>query len=1069
MRHRACHVSAIVVTVLALGAANARGSASGAPTHLQCEFLENPLGIDVLRPRFSWWVGDDRRGAHQTAYRILVASTSELLRDERGDVWDSGKVDSDALLNVVYAGAALHSRHRYHWMVRTWDGDGRPLPWSERAFFETGFLSATEWSAKWIGRVEPADTMPSLDGVKWIWTPEGDPRQAAPAGDRFFRFTFDLPSAAAVESATLFVVADNSFRAFVNGRDVGAGSDFGAFTRAPVEIALMNGRNVVAIRAHNDNGPAALAALLTIAVRGEATSRCVTDERWRCTDVAPTDWSKPLFDDSTWKAAKVVGRIGDPPWGEPSLMPSPRPAVHLRRSFALSNRIRSARAYVTALGSYQLRINGQRVGNDVLTPDWTDYRQRVAYQTYDVTTLIRSGDNVIGAILGDGWYGSSLGPRLRRFNFGEPPLRLLVELHLQFDDGTEETIASDASWKTAPSPILRSEIYAGETYDARLEMPGWDSPGFDDGTWRAADVLPASQVLLVAQRSPPIRIEGDEAIVRPRAIATPQPGVFVFDVGQNMVGWVRLIVSGAAGTSVRLRFAERLQPDGNLDRANLRRAEATDTYVLSGRGREVFEPHFTYHGFRFVEVTGYPGTPTLESIQCCVVHSALPFTGAFECSDPTVNRLFENILWSQRGNLLGVPTDCPQRDERLGWMGDAAIFWRTACFDMDMAAFTTKWMRDVVDAQSPAGAFSDVSPRGSTEDDGAPAWGDAGIIVPYRSLRQYADVRLVEECWPAMEKWMAYIRDANPNLVWEKRRNHDFGYRVAVGSETPREILATAFWAQDAAMMAEMARAIGNEDVGKRYDDLFVGIRAAFIQRFVKDDGTVGNGSQTCQVLALQVGLVPEDKRVAAAILLARDIERHDGHLTTGFIGTGSLMPVLSESGRNDVAYSLLLSKTFPSWGYEIAKGATSIWERWNGDAADASMNSFNHYAFGAVGEWLYRYVAGIDVAPGAHGFKAIVVHPRLDVRLTHARATYDSRYGPIVSGWSRTVDGKLVLDVHVPANATATVFVPAASADRVTEGGRPARSQPGITFMRMDDGCVLFAVGAGSYRFAVE
>lgn len=433
----------------------------------------------------------------------------------------------------------------------------------------------------------------------------------------------------------------------------------------------------------------------------------------------------------------------------------------------------------------------------------------------------------------------------------------------------------------------------------------------------------------------------------------------------------------------------------------------------------------SYHGFRYVEVTGFPGTPTLDSITGVVFHTAAPYTGTFSSASEIANQIWKNTMWGQRGNLESVPTDCPQRDERLGWMGDAGIFWRAAAYNMDMQAFTHKWMRDVVDAQSKEGGFPDVAPRVIDNSDGAPAWGDAGVIVPWTAWRQYGDRRIVAENWAAMERWMNYIHEQNLDLIWTKRRNNDFGDWVPANSTTPKDLIATAYWAQDAKMMMDMARAIHRDPDSAKYSRLNDGIREAFIHKFVRDDGTIGNGSQTCYALALHIGLLPDSLRKAALDHLIADIQSRNGHLSTGFLGTPHLMFALSENGRADVAYTLLLNETYPSWGYTIRKGATTIWERWNGDTGDPSMNSYNHYAFGSVVEWLYREVAGIDTDPSSPGFERIVIRPRPDARLRHARAEYDSVRGKIVSEWTFDAAGAFALNVTIPANTTATVILP--------------------------------------------
>ncbi|MGH9618369.1 MAG: family 78 glycoside hydrolase catalytic domain, partial [Bryobacteraceae bacterium] len=564
---------------------------------------------------------------------------------------------------------------------------------------------------------------------------------------------------------------------------------------------------------------------------------------------------------------------------------------------------------------------------------------------------------------------------------------------------------------------------------------------------------------IVAQRDQPIR---HMQTLTPKAITSPEPGVYVFDMGQNMVGFARLKASGPRGTRIRLRYAEILKSDGNIYTKNLRSAKATDTFILSGKGEETLEPAFTYHGFRYVEVTGYPGKPRRDAITGIVFHNSMPETGRFETSSALVNKLWHNILWSQRANLMSIPTDCPQRDERLGWMADAQIFWRTASYNMNMDAFANKWLRDIRDAQFPDGAFTDVSPRVVDNSPGAPAWGDAGVIIPWTTWQQYGDLRVVARNWDAMKQWLDYIHRANSNYLWENDRANDFGDWVPANSFTPKELLATAFWAYDAQLMSQMAVALGKHSEAVSYRELYSKIKAAFIKKFVKADGTVGNGSQTSYVLALHMGLLPEDLHPAAVDKLVADIQSRGGHFSTGFIGTSFLMPVLTDAGKMKTAYTLLLNETYPSWGYMIRKGATTMWERWNGDTGNPAMNSFNHYAFGAVGQWLYRSLAGIRSNPATPGFKRIVIDPHPETRLAHVSAEYDSLYGPISSAWTLGADGKLTLNVTIPANTTATIHVPAARTSHVT-------ASEGAIYSGINSSGRNYEVGAGSYSFTVQ
>ncbi|MBA3943246.1 MAG: family 78 glycoside hydrolase catalytic domain [Herpetosiphonaceae bacterium] len=739
---------------------------------------------------------------------------------------------------------------------------------------------------------------------------------------------------------------------------------------------------------------------------------------------------------------------------------------YLRKSVVVPQSVQRARLYVTAKGLYICSINGQRVGNALLTPGWTDYDRRIQYQSYDVTELLRPGPNVLGAILGTGWYSGYVGFGRQCRHYGTRP-QLLLQLQLEYVDGTTATIISDGTWKAASGPITFSDLLMGESYDARAELVDWDQVDFDDRSWQPVDVRPCDATLLVSSCDQPVAITEELTPVDIKRIGRDS---YLADMGQNMTGWVRLKVQGKAGRQIRLRFVEILDAKGRVYTTNLRAARQTDTYILRGGGPEVWEPHFTFHGFRYVEVQGYPGDLTPDALTGCVVHSATLLTGTFQCSHPMVNQLARNITWGQRGNFLSIPTDCPQRDERLGWLGDAQIFIRTACLNMDVAAFFTKWMRDVADGQSAAGGFPDVAPRLVDLSDGAPAWGDAGIIVPWTIYQSYADTRIIEEHWDAMVRWMAYLEQANPGWLRIGRLNNNFGDWLSIKAETPPDVLATAYWAYDAQLMAQMARAIGHEAEASAYEQLFGEIKAAFIAAYVADDGTIKGETQTAYVLALHMQLLPDELRPQAVQHLVADIERRDWHLSTGFVGVGYLLPVLTAGGRQDVAYRLLLNDTFPSWGYSIKHGATTIWERWDGwteegGFQDPGMNSFNHYSLGSVGEWLYRFVGGIDVDAMQPGYQHILIHPQPGGELTSARAEYASIRGNIISEWQLEGD-VFSLQVTIPANTTATIVMPTNIATEVTEGARLAAQAEGVRFVRQEANRAFFEIIGGSYDF---
>ncbi len=883
--------------------------------------------------------------------------------------------------------------------------------------------------------------------------------------------TIDVP-AETIARASLLITGDGEFIAKLNGADLvmpeAYRRDWTHVSDVDVSTLLAAGRNVLAVGVTNNEASAGLLVQLRVQFASGSTRDWSAAGDWRASTSQPADsWTAKDFDDGAWQNTVSVGRYGEKPWGELTLPDSPSPSPYLRKAFRIAKPVRRARVYATALGVYELHLNGALASTDLFAPGWTDYRKRIQYQTYDATSLLKTGDNVIGVVLGDGWYAGAIGWELQRHHYGPYPLGFRAELHVDYTDGTTDVIRTDETWKGASGPIMMSDPLAGEIYDARKELTGWSAPRFDDASWKMVERVSPPGAPVVAQASQPVR----RMLELPaKQIAEPQPGTYIFDLGQNMVGWVRLKVDAPSGTAVRLRFAEMLQPNGTIYTENLRLAKATDTYIARGGGQETFEPHFTFHGFRYVEVTGYPGRPSLDAITGIVIHSATPEAGTFETSSAMVNQLQHNIVWGQRGNFLSIPTDCPQRDERLGWMGDAEIFARTACFNMDVAAFFTKWVQDVEDGQSVEGGFPDVAPRLVATNNAAPAWGDAGVIVPWTMFTCYEDRRMLERHYDAMQKWIAYIQRANPDLLWRSHRNNDYGDWVSIESDTPKDVLATAFFAQSARLVGRAAHAIGRESDAAYYESLFQKIKTAFNNAYVDAEGHVEGRTQTSYTLALEFDLLPDDKRAAAVGHLVAAVDEKNGHLSTGFVGVRHLLPALTHGGRLDVAYQLLNNDTFPSWGYSIKNGATTIWERWDGwtdtkGFQTPTMNSFNHYSFGSVGEWLYRVVAGIDTDPDTPGYRRIVIHPRPGGGLTFARATYRSIRGPIASGWKKAGD-QFELDVELPANTTGTVYVPAAHGSAVQESGQPAAESQGVKFVRWADGFAVYEVGSGSYHF---
>ncbi|MFD5631021.1 alpha-L-rhamnosidase [Streptomyces sp. NPDC127072] len=1017
------------------------------------EYVQHPLGLDSRRPRLSWPMASDSPGVRQSAYQIRVASSESGL--SHPDVWDSGRVMSGESVLVPYAGPQLKPRTRYFWSVRVWDTSGGVSGWSTPSWWETGLMDASQWSAQWVSAPPALTDAPSLEGSSWIWYPEGDPAGSAPAGTRWFRRTVEITDA--VTAATLTITADNVYAASVNGTEVSRtdlATEFENWRRpAIIDVLpqLLSGGNVIAVSAINaSEGPAGLDAVLTLHT-SSGEQRIVTDDSWRSTNQEPADdWREAGFDDSGWPAAKEAAAWGAGPWGR--VVPVKYAANQLRHEFRLPRKkVARARLYATALGVYEAHLNGRRVGRDQLAPGWTDYRERVQYQTYDVTKLLRTGPNAIGAYVAPGWYAGNVG-MFGPHQYGERPA-LLAQLEIEYTDGTSERVTSGTGWRAAAGPIVAADLLGGETYDARKETPGWTSAGFDDRAWLdVTDAGDAAPGLIVAQVDGPVRVAEELAV---KKVTEPRPGVFVLDLGQNMVGAVRLRVSGDAGTTVRLRHAEVLNPDGTLYTANLRTATATDTYTLKGQGEETYEPRFTFHGFRYVEVTGFPGTPSAKAVTGRVMHTSAPFTFEFETDVPMLNKLHRNITWGQRGNFLSVPTDTPARDERLGWTGDINVFAPTAAYTMESARFLTKWLVDLRDAQTGEGAFTDVAPMVGTVGNGVAGWGDAGVTVPWALYQAYGDRQVLADAWPSIRAWLTYLENHSDNLL---RPAGGYGDWLNIEDETPKDVVATAYFAHSADLAARTAEELGEDSAP--YLDLFERVRTAFRNAYVDAGGRVKGDTQTAYVLALSMNLVPTDLRTAAADRLVALIEAKDWHLSTGFLGTPRLLPVLTDTGHTDVAYRLLQQRSFPSWGYQIDRGATTMWERWDSIRPDGSfqtpdMNSFNHYAYGSVGEWMYTNIAGISA--GRPGYREIVVRPRPGGDVTSARATFTSVYGPISTQWRQRSNGFL-LTCAVPPNTTAEVWIPAKAPEAVTHTHG--------TFLRTEDGCAVYRVGSGSHRF---
>ncbi|MCY0880122.1 MAG: family 78 glycoside hydrolase catalytic domain [Firmicutes bacterium] len=777
----------------------------------------------------------------------------------------------------------------------------------------------------------------------------------------------------------------------------------------------------------------------------------------------PTYWETGFLDAAEWQADWITADT-----------PSDEICPLLRRQFHLDGEPVQARLYVTALGLYEARINGKRVGDAVLTPGWTSYHHRVQYQTYDVRDLLTAGENVLGMTLGNGWFRGNLAWEGGRHLYGDRRAAI-AELHVRYADGRTQVVRSDSRWKAHPGPIVFAEIYHGETYDARCEIPGWDRPGFDDSDWRPVEILPYDKRGLVGQIGEPVKVIESRP---PQALLRTPAGETVIDMGQNLVGWVRFRVRGAPGARVTLQHVEVLDKDGNVYTENLRRARQTVTYICRGDGtEEEFVPHFTFQGFRYVKVVEYPGVLSLDNFTAEVVHSHLAMTGSFQCSDPLVNRLQENIIWSQRGNFVDVPTDCPQRDERLGWTGDAAAFISTALFNMAAGGFFTKWLQDLRFDQRPDGGVPFVIPHvlPKREEHSSAAWGDAATICPWAVYLAYRDRRLLAEQYPSMKAWVEYIRrQGDDEALWNT--GFHFGDWLGLDAEegsyvgaTPKDLIATAYYAHSCDLTARAARVLGLEEDAAAYSALHQRIVTRFQETFLQESGAPKAATQTAYVLALHFGLVPEDRRAQVAQELA-DMIRETGYLTTGFVGTPFVLHVLSAFGHHDLACELVRRRDYPSWLYAVERGATTIWEHWDGLKPDGSfwspqMNSFNHYAYGSVGDFLYRVLAGLNGDEAEPGYRRIHITPHPDPAFSYALAGYAAMVGPIRAGWRREGDDLLVI-AEIPPNATASVWLPGAQPASVRENDTPLEKTAGVLAVEEEPDGTRVEVGSGAYAF---
>jgi len=1077
-------------------------ASAGGPAELRVDNLRTPLGIDDPAPRFSWQLRDSAQGAKQTAYQVDVASSAAALNQGNADVWRSGRIEGPQSLNVTYKGPALAASKRYYWRVKVWDAAGKEYPQSETSWWETGLLIQDAWNAPWIGYETPEEAAVRHAKAQWIESPDFKQLAAEKAAEEHFAYrgmaTLDKP----VRSATLYATCRDTVSAWVNGVQVLLADPLPPYKQMPwkkyvhagVEKQLQKGANAVALDCvHyvvNPNGMASeeappLNATLYVEYEDGTNAIFGSGTAWKAAIHPAGDWRATNFDDSQWKNATAFepqAAPGDDALGHPWI---PDSVKMLRHTFSAGRGIKAARLYSTALGDYEIFLNGKRVSEDLLAPGWTDYRERVVYQTYDVASMLVAGKNAIGALLAPGWYATPLEWFQQPNNYGDTPPALRVQLMIEHTDGSIEWVKTSPEWRGTTSQIVSSELYDGETQDARLIQQGWADAAFAADKWKAVAVIEPKPVKIMAEDFQPIRVE---RTVTAKSVTEPKPGVYVYDFGQNLAGVERVRLAGPEGTKVRLRFAEILNDDGTLYTDNLRTAKVTDHFILAGHGTEEFTPQFTFHGFRYAEITGLPGRPGKDAMTVEVIHTDAAFDAKLDTGNTMIDKLWSNILWGQRSNFVGVPTDCPQRDERLGWMADAQVFWRTATYNMDLAAFSRKYSADMRGTQAGSPFYGVFAPGTVSSSSGSGAgWSDAGVIIPWTSWVQTGDTSIIEQNWDGMQKYLAAIEEANPDGLWEKLSGTPFGDWLSPEGKTDQVLVATAYWAYDVTLMQQMAHAISDAPDEQHYKQLFEKIRGAFQKKFVHEDGFVagadnsaspfgeinnpnakskGGDTQTGYVLALHMNLLPEKVRAAAVEKLVKKIDNNGGLLATGFLGTPYLLEELTKAGQAQLAYKLLLNTQYPSWGYLVEHGATTMWERWNGDQmkADPSMNSYNHYAYGAVADWIYRYAAGVDATPLDAGFHTVVLHPVFDARLGSISFNYNSSYGPIHSDWT-IKDKTATWHVSLPANTAG--FIAGDSSIYKVDGVELSDNQQLKAATR--DGEKGFEVPSGNYTFEVS
>jgi hypothetical protein len=1057
------------VAILALPALAANGALQ--PTRLQCEHATEPVAVDVTQPRLSWQstaASIDTRGLQQTAYQIQVASSRERLL-HKADLWDSGKIKSDASHLVQYLGSPLTSRQDAYWRVRVWDNNNKASSWSPIAHFKLAVLKPEDWQAKWITDPKPADHV--LQADIWVWHGSPDSMRRFVPGTYYFRKKFELTAQVAIRSAVMAISCDDRFSLYVNGHEAMYGQDGEVTLQADICDFLQKGENILAIAAVNGGRQPNVAGLighLSITFADDTRLDVAIDNTWKSSARETLNWKNLNGSDQDWRPVHSLGPFGMAPWGNNSVLPVSLPIF--RKSTELAKPAKRALLYICGLGQYEAIINGRRVGDQVMAPGWTQYKKSCLYDTYDVTSLLQSGENVVAVLLGNGMFNVQGGRYIKyRGSFGAP--QLILQLEVEHPDGSLTTIVSDQTWKTAPGPITFSCIYGGEDVDLRLEPAGWSSPGFNDQDWQSAHICPGPGGVLSSSMAPPIRVMETFKAVN---ISNPKPGVYIYDLGQNFSGWPEILLSGSAGRRVRLTPGELLDEQGLVSQ----KSSGTPVYfslITNGEARERWAPRFSYYGFRYVQLEGAvpatfarPGDPVIvHDVQGQFFHADAERVGDFSCTNPLINKIHQLILSAIRSNLQSVLTDCPHR-EKLGWLEVSHLLHCGMAYNFYLPEFYAKIEQDMKESQLANGLIPDIAPEFTVFSQGfrdSPEWGSAAVFNPWYVAEMNGDDQLVRDYYPEMKRYVDYLSTtAKDNIV-----SHGLGDWYDIGPGSPGQsqltstgLTATAIYYGDLCVVAETARKLHNIKDAEFYSAKAEQVRKAFNARFFHPDSNrYDRGSQTAQAMPLVLNMVDPDKRQVVADSLAALVRRNGTRVTAGDVGFMFLVRALTDAGHDDVLYDLVCQEEGPGYAEQLRKNATSLTEAWDANPA----SSQNHCMLGHAEEWFYTGLAGIRPNPARPGFKQVRIKPAFIASLQGVHAHYDGPYGRINVEWQR-YGNEIELKVAIPPNSSGRIYMPQLDLAAISESSQPIRLQNGIQKTGIEQTHRCFDVGSGQFVF---